>query len=53
MINFDKFWNQQNICINNCNSYNNNELYTLSTMIPKNNSISYGHKINEKHRKYN
>ena len=49
----DDSWNKQNNSNNNSNSYNNNELCTSSTMIPKNNSISYGHKINEKIKKNN
>lgn len=49
----DDKWNNQNNSNSNNNSYNNNELCTSSTMIPKNNSISYGHKINEKIKKNN
>ena len=47
----DDKWNRQNNSNNNSNSYNNNEICTSSTMIPKNNNISYGYIINEKIKK--
>ena len=44
----DTLWNQQNLSnYNNSNSFNNNELCTSSTFIPKNNNNFFGGKLSK------